>query len=244
VSLPSIEAVPGFLSAASALVNTSLHWLSPVACPFCGQRCGGAASLCEACRTRLELPGEGLRGAAPLPWWAAGSYEGALRLELLGLRSRPRPQALRALARTIRPPLATGPLHPLLVPVPSWKRRANPLPPLLSRCLARQLGLARVELLRRTHPVLGQHHLGRALRFANQRGSFACRRPPRAGEARRRPLLLVDDILTSGATALAAAEALQQGGWRVHGLLCLARTPAQRQRRDLEWASRQGGRPG
>jgi adenine/guanine phosphoribosyltransferase-like PRPP-binding protein len=55
---------------------------------------------------------------------------------------------------------------------------------------------------------------------------------------------LVDDILTSGATALAAAEALQQEGWRVQGLLCLARTPERRQVRDLEWVSRQGDRPG
>ncbi len=241
---PSIGAAPAAGHACSALLSVPLHWLLPLACPLCRGRCSLGQSLCGACVRRLELPEEGLRGTAPLPWWAAGSYAGGLRLALLGLRQRPRPALMRALVRSIRPPLATGPRHPLLVPIPSWKRRANPLPPLLCHCLSHQLGLAAAPLLLRTHPVLGQHHLGRALRFANQRGSFACRRSPRGGEARRRPLLLVDDILTSGATALAAAEALGQAGWRVQGLLCLARTPEQRQVRDLEWQSRQGDRPG
>lgn len=227
-----------------SLLSASLHWLLPPACPHCRGHCGVGESFCGACAHRLELPEGGIRGTAPLPWWAAGAYAGGLRLALLGLRQRPRPALMRALVLRIRPPLASGPLRPLLVPIPSWKRRANPLPPLLCHCLSRQLGLAVAPLLLRRHPVLGQHHLGRALRFANQRGSFACRRPPQAGEARRRPLLLVDDILTSGATALAAADALQQEGWRVQGLLCLARTPERRQVRDLEWVSRQGDRPG
>jgi predicted amidophosphoribosyltransferase len=217
----------GFLAA-------PLRAVLPVACPLCGSRCSAGEIPCQACTSRLGLPAEALRGASPLPWWAAGFYAGGLRSQVLALRRRPQARAMRALARSIRPPEASGSERPLLVPIPSWKRQANPLPPLLSQCLAEQLGLARAGLLERRHPVLGQHHLGRALRFANQRDSFTCRRPPRPGEARRRPLLLVDDILTSGATALAAAAALRQGGWRVQGLLCLARTPERGLRRDLE----------
>jgi predicted amidophosphoribosyltransferase len=163
---------------------------------------------------------------------------------LLALRKRPEAASMAALIAFLQPRLPTAPQRPLLVPVPSRKRRGNPLPPLLSDCLARQLGLSQAPLLARAHPVLGQHHLGRRLRFANQRDSFLCRRPPRAGEARRRPVLLVDDILTSGATALAAAEALRRGGWRVEGLLCLARTPQAKGGRDLEWRGRCGDEPG
>lgn len=173
-----------------------------------------------------------------------GRYEGDLRRRLLGLRQRPEARALTALLSSLQPALPPAPQRPVLVPVPSWKRHANPLPPLLSRCLARQLGLTQAPLLARAHPVLGQHHLGRQLRFANQRGSFLCRRPPRAGEARRRPVLLVDDILTTGATALAAASALEAGGWQVRGLLCLARTPRAGGGRDLEWRGRYGDKPG
>ncbi|MEB3322908.1 MAG: hypothetical protein VKI81_08795 [Synechococcaceae cyanobacterium] len=109
--------------------------------------------------------------------------------------------------------------------IPSWKRHANPLPGLLCRALGRRHGLGTSDLLERAHPVLGQHHLDRRLRLANQRNSFRCRRGPRQSERRRQPVLLVDDILTTGATACSAADALQAAGWRVEGLLCLARTP-------------------
>ena len=55
--------------------------------------------------------------------------------------------------------------------------------------------------------------------------------PPPQGQAlvwhrRQRPLWLVDDILTTGSTALAAAEALHCAGWAVQGVLALARTPS------------------
>jgi predicted amidophosphoribosyltransferase len=64
------------------------------------------------------------------------------------------------------------------------------------------------------------------MRIANQQGAFRCLRPPGPGEARRHPLLIVDDILTTGATATSAAQSLRAAGWRVEGLLCLARTEA------------------
>ena len=207
-----------------------LHWLLVASCPLCGKPRGHCNGLCPSCADQLGLPDGGLHGLHPLPWWAAGSYENALRRRLLGLRKKPHPAALMALLTGMRPVLAAAPKRPLLVPIPSWKKHPNPLPALLCRCFVRQLGLTPATLLARSHPVVGQHHLGRTARLANQWGSFLCLRAPRPGEARRRPLLLVDDILTSGATAQAAAAALQEGGWRVDGLLCLARTPA---RRDL-----------
>jgi predicted amidophosphoribosyltransferase len=39
---------------------------------------------------------------------------------------------------------------------------------------------------------------------------------------------LVDDILTTGATALAAQKALNEAGHSVRGIICLGRTPAKR----------------
>tara|TARA_B100001057_G_scaffold227620_1_gene227967 strand:+ start:2361 stop:2570 length:210 start_codon:yes stop_codon:yes gene_type:complete len=38
-------------------------------------------------------------------------------------------------------------------------------------------------------------------------------------------LWIVDDILTTGSTALSARTTLQQAGYKVRGLICLARTP-------------------
>ncbi|MEB3200488.1 MAG: ComF family protein [Synechococcaceae cyanobacterium] len=182
--------------------------------------------MCSPCLQRLALPTGGLQGSQPLPWWSCGSYRGALRSQLLGLRRRPDSALLQALLPALLPPIAALEGEPWLVPVPSWKRRANPLPELLVQALSQRSKARGQGLLRRSRPVLGQHHLNRTLRELNQIGSFQALRPAGAGESRRHPLLVVDDILTTGATAFHAAACLEAAGWRVGGLLCLARTPA------------------
>jgi predicted amidophosphoribosyltransferase len=149
---------------------------------------------------------------------------------LLGLRQRPEEARVGALVRVLAEGLPQWRRRPLLVPVPSWKRRGNPLPALVCRQLVRQLGYRRVDLLERSRPVLGQHHLRRTMRLANQEGAFRCRRGPRPGEATGRPVLIVDDILTSGATGCSAALALETVGWPVVGMVCLARTHPGRSR--------------
>ncbi len=149
---------------------------------------------------------------------------------LLRLRQRPEESRIAALVRVLAEGLPQWRRRPLLVPVPSWKRRGNPLPVLVCRQLGRQLGYRHDDLLERSRPVLGQHHLKRAMRLANQEGAFHCRRGPHPGEATGRPILIVDDILTSGATGCNAALALETLGWPVVGMLCLARTPRDRSR--------------
>jgi predicted amidophosphoribosyltransferase len=146
---------------------------------------------------------------------------------LLELKRRPRAELVSALLKPLQPALAalatpkSGPA-PLLVPIPSWKRQGNPLPPQICHCLGRQLGLRQAPLLERSHPVLVQHRLHRQLRLANQEGAFRCQP---AGDRRRRcPVLIVDDILTTGATALNGALCLKAAGWPVLGVVCLART--------------------
>ena len=152
---------------------------------------------------------------------------GELRRVLLRLRQRPEEAGIGALVRVLAEGLPSWRRRPLLVPVPSWKRRGNPLPGLVCRQLRQQLGYSTdAGLLERSRPVLGQHHLRRSMRLANQDGAFRCRRGPAPGEALGRPVLIVDDILTSGATGSNAALAMERLGWQVVGLLCLARTPA------------------
>lgn len=193
-----------------------------------------------------ELPPAGMQGLAPLPWWAAGSYEGELRRGLLALRSRPERRSMDGLIGGLAAALHDGPgsqgAPPLLVPVPSWKRRGNPLPQLLGEALARLLGWPMAPLLQRSRPVLGQHHLGRELRWANQAGAFSCEQLILGRRGPRPAVLVVDDILTTGATALAAATAVTTAGWRLHGLACLARTPWKG--RDLRSKGRRSDGPG
>ncbi len=229
-----------------------LHWFLITPCGLCGaplsEPRGATPTACPVCQESLCLPVAGLVGQDPMPWWGAGHYEGPLRQLLLHLRRHPRPEAVAALGGGIARGLAVATEsheRPLLVPIPSWKRQANPLPGLLCRALQRHPQLGRADLLERSRPVLGQHHLGRALRLANQVGAFRCLRPPAAGEAHRRPVLIVDDILTSGATVSSAAKALQQTGWRVRGVVCLARTPwSGAAGGDLRSQSRFGDGPG
>jgi predicted amidophosphoribosyltransferase len=191
-----------------------------------------------------ELAPEGIQGQGPVPWWAAGLYQGQLRRQLLQLRQSPRGPLVGALVQNLAAGLGAEPWSPppLLVPIPSWKKRANPLPGLLVGSLAWQLGWRPAQLLKRSRPVLGQHHLGRDLRWANQAGAFhALPAPERQGNTGT-PVLLIDDILTTGATAWAAAQALGAQGWQVAGMACLARTPWQGH--DLRSIRRLGDGPG
>ena len=207
-----------------------LHWIA--------QPPGLAAELVA------ELPPGGLKGEIPLTWWAAGSYQGCLRRRLLQLRTSPKGavvgELVRELVEGLRAEFWSSP--PLLVPIPSWKRRANPLPALLGHSLSWQLGWRQAPLLERSRPVLGQHHLGRELRWTNQAGAFRCATSNHASMQSRPPVVLIDDILTTGATACAAATALAAEGWQVAGMACLGRTP--RQRRDLRSKSRFDDGPG
>lgn len=223
------------------LLSGALDWILARPCPLCRQLLPptlssenrGRAGLCGACSQRLSLPEAGLSGRWPLPWWSSGAYSGALRQTLLDQKCR-RPDAavLKALLQPLLAGLQAlqlplrGPKAVLLVPIPGWRRRPNPLPGLIADQLAGGLGLRRRDLLERSRPVLGQHRLGRQLRQANQEGSFQL--SPTIQGRRPAPVLLVDDILTTGSTLRQASLCLEQAGWQVLGAACLARTPDRR----------------
>jgi predicted amidophosphoribosyltransferase len=215
--------IPGLPS----LWRSALALISEPSCPLCGAAAPPPPLLCGTCLQRLALPEGGLQGDEPLLWCAAAPYDGALRHLLLCQRPAPQPALIRALALEWHRCCSQVLPGAVLVPIPSWKRHGNPLPLLLAQALAHWAGPSTQvvpTLLRRRRPTLGQHHLGRNLRQRNQRGAFTAP----AATPRRPPIWLVDDILTTGATAVAAAAALQASGHAVQGLLSLARTPARR----------------
>jgi predicted amidophosphoribosyltransferase len=215
--------IPGLPS----LWRSALALISEPSCPLCGAAAPPPPLLCGTCLQRLALPEGGLQGDEPLLWCAAAPYDGALRHLLLCQRPAPQPALIRALALEWHRCCSQVLPGAVLVPIPSWKRHGNPLPLLLAQALAHWAGPSTQvvpTLLRRRRPTLGQHHLGRNLRQRNQRGAFTAP----AATPRRPPIWLVDDILTTGATAVAAAAALQASGHAVQGLLILARTPARR----------------
>jgi hypothetical protein len=184
---------------------------------------------------------QGLHGSRPLLWWSAGWYHGPLQHLLLEQRRHPNGAGLTAPIQILLQGLATWPLPVtaaplLLVPLPGWRPAGNPVPLLLAQQLSHSLQLGSTkseaaagcqlvpELLQRARRVACQHRLQREQRWRNQWLSFRARLAAGYPQLSQGTVVLVDDVLTSGATAQAAQQALLSAGWNVAGLLCLART--------------------
>jgi len=113
----------------------------------------------------------------------------------------------------------------VLVPVPLHRRRLFARrynqAAVLALALGRVTGLAvAVDALARRHDTPSQGTLGRAARRANVEHAFAVRRPD---AVRDRRVVLVDDVMTSGATADACARVLMHAGAARVGVVTLAR---------------------
>ena len=203
-----------------ALLSFAQTLLIEPRCPICDGPWDSPlppTAPCTTCLDALALPCEGLKGLLPLPWCALGPYAGNLRQLLLKLRQPRQGKALAALVQLLSERF-TLPATAVLVPIPKPQQR-----------IALGLGRPTAELLHRTRAGLSQHHLNRRQRQTNLIGAFQAF--PMDKQGAHSSVWLVDDILTTGSTALAARQALEAAGHRVAGLICLGRTPARERRR-------------
>jgi predicted amidophosphoribosyltransferase len=214
-----------------------------------GSSCAGCVApgpaLCERCTTSLlALPRLALPDPAPpgLPdVYAAGAYDGLLRTVLLAHKERGRLALARPLgellASAVAAVLVTSAPAParavLLVPVPSSRgavreRGHDPLRR-VSRAAARSLrrhGLdvrLRSDVLLPRRRVRDQSGLDADERAANVAGALLARQMPAST-----PVVVLDDIVTTGATALEATRALRQSGADVLGVAVVAATRRRR----------------
>jgi ComF family protein len=189
------------------------------ACARCAEPQTAACSECPRCR---QLP-------PPFDWaLTVWEYGGPARGAVLAFKYGVIPGLARPLAQAAL--LAAGGRltgerkRPFLVPVPLHpsklrERGMNPVHE-LAREIARRLDLRVVSPLERPARSTPQADLGRAARLVNAEQSFTLARPE---DVLGRDLVLVDDVVTTGATATACARLLRGAGARRVGVLALAR---------------------
>ena len=188
-----------------------------------GASCAGCDEpgrvLCDGCRALLR--------AAPVQRVLTGGLAATAALSFEGVAAR----CIRAVkedgSTLLARPLAAA-LHEVLppdagvqvVPVPtspaSFRRRGYRVPDLLLRACGRRPA----RLLAHVGGTRDQRGLGRAERARNVAGSMRAKRAG-AGEE----VVLVDDVITTGATLVEASAVLSEAGFRVRGAVALAATP-------------------
>jgi len=171
---------------------------------------------------RCALCRSGLRGFDAA--YSFGSYAGVLR-ELIHLYKYQRIKTLaKPLGDLLAQALPRDERFDALVPVPlHWKRqwqRGFNQSGLLAREIARRSGIRAVNALRRRKSTEAQAGLNNTARRRNVGGAFECKRP---GLVEGRRILLIDDVMTTGATAAACALALKRAGGQRIALLTVAR---------------------
>ena len=165
--------------------------------------------------------------SAALDWLgAAYTYTGAIRSAIHRFkygRERARAAHLGALTIPLLRHLPPTIAAPRLIPVPlaaaRLRERGYNQAEALARVIAVASGLPLDTGLRRTRATRPQVGLDRAARRANVRDAFAWDGQSAPGTQ----LLLIDDVLTTGATADECATLLKAAGARWVGLLTIAR---------------------
>lgn len=234
-----------------AAARAAIDLMLPPRCPGCGEIVDGDGRFCLGCWASLRFilppycatcgdPFEVAQGddslcgkclATPPKWSAraAFAYEGAAREAVLKLKHGDQPHLARLMsAAMVR--AGSGMFgHPgaLLIPVPLhrwrlWRRgynQAAELAKAVARLSGTQLLIDGIERRRSTLPSGG---LNPSQRRANVRAAFRvppAKRPCLQG----RSIILIDDVLTSGATADACARILLRAGAKSVDLLALSR---------------------
>ena len=215
----------------ATVLRKALAPLAPPACFGCGASAGSAAPLCPSCRDGLgwlsdevvELDGP---GAPATEAWAPLAYRGGARALARAVKFGSLAELTETMAAQIA---ATAPAGALdrgeLVPVPLHparrRRRGFNQAELLARALGRRTGLAVADCLERTGARGTQMGRDRADRLAALAGAVRVRR----GSTAPREAILVDDVLTTGATMLACSRSLHSAGCERVAGVAYARTP-------------------
>jgi competence protein ComFC len=214
--------------------------LKPLTGPQC-QKCGrpivslqvsgGAQVLCHACRREVYdfdfARSYGAYDDAMVRAVLLLKYEGVLPLG--GWFAARLAETVRAHGEEFAADVVVPvPLHPARL-----RERGHNQAELIARPLARRLGLPlRGYLLVRTKPRPDKLHLTRRERWETVRGAYEVYERARVDKLR---VLLVDDVMTTGATLDACSRALRQAGASHVAALTVARVMSNWAKPGLDW---------
>ena len=198
-------------------LQDALALVFPVACAGCG---ADDVALCDVCGLALA-PRVLTRTIDGVRVWSGVDFEAAAARVIRGFKEEGRTSLARALAPALSAAVAAaGGQRATLVPIPtsraSFRRRGFHA----AELVARRAGLPVARLLRASRESADQRGLDIAGRRRNVAGSLVvCRGTPPG------PLLVLDDVVTTGATIAEAVRALDAAGAVVLGAVTVAATP-------------------
>lgn len=190
-----------------------LGWIYPSKCALCDQI--GEHAICGECRAELPAAPSAMQShAAHLPVdvsFTLYAFRGAASTAVKRLKYDRRTSLIEPMARLMRDAYDEHALdtYEAIVPMPiHWKRRAergfNQ-----AEALCRHLPEDRIDLklVRRIRNTTPQAELSRAERLVNLRDAFQA-----SPVSASRSVLIVDDVMTTGGTGFACAQALKDAG--------------------------------
>lgn len=215
--------------------------VAPVDCAGCG---APDRALCPPCAAQLApTPRTALLEAAPglqIPLAAGAVYDGVVRSSILALKEDGRTELARPLRVPLLAALELAYAHPaartaLLVPVPGSRAALGRRGFQPAELLARRAGLAVTRALE----LAPESHERGAASSQKQRSLAARtteRREPRVTrDVGGSAVVLLDDVVTSGATLRAAARSLARAGAVVVGAAAVATTPRRVGESAIRW---------
>lgn len=242
----------GFRSEIAAALAPAVDLIFPPRCPLCGAGIAAQSGLCADCWEQLVIPGQPCCAACQRPFtegdtatsaslcgpclvkpprhggvFAGTLYNDASRRIVLAYKHGRTLALAPMMGRLIAARL--GPLADdcVVVPVPLhrwrlWHRGFNQAALLAREIGTRCGGTLIVDALVRSRRTRSLGGLGRKARRRELAGAITLN-PRRGGRIRGASIVLVDDVVTSGATTDACVAALKRAGARDVRIACWAR---------------------
>lgn len=203
----------------SRALSGALAFVLPVECAGCD---APDVALCPRCRAALR-PDPRTRHLGALTVVSGLVWDGAAARVIRALKEDGRTGVARHLASALEAAARHGGFgDALVVPVPTSPAAMRRRGYRVVELLVRRAGWRPHRALRLVRRTADQRALGRDERARNADGSM------RAHDVAGRRILLVDDVVTTGATLREAARAVRSGGGEVAGAVTVAATPRHR----------------